>query len=114
MSYANLSPTFVDAFSPLISTFGERLTFSREGRQAQWSFDGHVVVVELAATDWIAAHFIAPSGTDVVSGQPSAAVYATDRRGYAMTNADCERMVADMIAFFSGTREPRFTFVAAR
>jgi hypothetical protein len=31
-----------------------------------------------------------------------------------MTNADCERMVADMIAFFSGAREPRFTFVAAR
>jgi len=72
------------------------------------AFDGHVVVVELAATDWISAHFIAPPGTDIVSGRPSAAVYAPDRRGYAMTNADCERMVADMIAFFSGAREPRF------
>ena len=114
MSYVNLSPAFVDAFSPLLSTFGERLTFSRQGQQAEWSFDGHVVVVELAATDWIAAHFIAPSDTDLVSGQSSAAVYAPDRRGYALTNVDCERMVADMIAFFSGTREPRFTFVAAR
>ncbi len=114
MSYANLGQTFAATFSPLVSTFGERLSFSREGQQAQWSFDGHVVVVELAATDWIAAQFIAPAGTDVVSGRPSAAVYASDRCGYAMTNADCERMVADMIAFFSGTREPRFTFVAAR
>jgi hypothetical protein len=114
MYYANPSRAFVDALGPLVSTFGERLGFSREGRQAQWSFDGHVVIVELAATDRIAAHFIAPAGTDIVSGRPSAAVYAPDRRGYAMTNADCERMVADMIAFFSGTREPRFTFIAAR
>jgi hypothetical protein len=114
MSYASLAPTFAATFGPLVSTFGERLSFSREGRQAQWSFDGHVVVVELAATDWIAAHFIAPPGTDIVSGRPSAAVYEPDRRGYAVTSVDCERMVADMIAFFSGTREPRFTFVAAR
>jgi hypothetical protein len=114
MSFATPGRTFVDAFAPLVSTFGERLSFSREGQQVQWSFDGHTVVVDLAATDWIAAHFIAPSGTDLVSGQSSSAVYAPDRRGYALTNVDCERMVADMIAFFSGTREPRFTFVAAR
>lgn len=113
MVHASPGLSLADAFAPLVTTFGERLSFSREGRQAQWSCDGHVVIVELGATDWVAAHFIAPPATDVVSGRPSAAVYAPGRHGYALTNAGCERMVADMIAFFSGTREPRFTFVAA-
>jgi hypothetical protein len=113
MSYANPSAVFAEAFNPLVTTFGERLCFWREGRQAQWSFEGHVVIVELAATDRVAAQFIAAPETDLVSGRPSSAVYAPERRGYALTSADCERMVADMIAFFSGTREPRFTFVAA-
>ena len=40
--------------------------------------------------------------------------YLRHERGYAMTRAGCERMVADMVAFFTGIREPRFTFVATQ
>ena len=113
MSYPTPGQTLARALAPLVSTFGERLSFSRDGRQAQWSFDGHVVIVEADASDGIAAQFVAPPETDLVSGRPIAAIYEPSRRGYTMTTTGCERMVDDMIAFFSGTREPRFTFVAA-
>jgi len=102
-----------EAFAPLGSTFGDRLRISRDGSAVQWSYDGHSAIVELGGSDRIVARFIAPRAIDAVSGLPSAPVYLRDERGYALTRVDCERMVADMVAFFSGTREPRFTFVAA-
>jgi hypothetical protein len=113
---AHTAPTLwlAEAFAPLGTTFGERLRFSRDGTAARWSYDGHAAVVELGGADRIVARFVAPPAIDAISGQPSAPVYLRDERGYAMTRADCERMVADMVAFFSGTREPRFTFVDAR
>ncbi len=108
------TPWLVDAFAPLGDTFGERLRFAREGSVAQWSFEGHAAIVELGAPDRITARFVAPAGIDAISGQPARAVYARDAHGYPLTRAGCERMVADMLDFFTGTREPQFTFVAAR
>lgn len=102
-----------DVFSPLNRAFGRRLTFSHEGAAAQWAFDGHLAIVELGAQDRIFARFVAPPDVDAVCGGASAAVYARGGSGYALTRAGCEHMVADMVAFFSGAREPLFTFVAA-
>jgi hypothetical protein len=113
MAYPAPTHWLAEAFAPLGTTFGERLRFSRDGTAALWTCDGHSAIVELGGADRIVARFVAPPVPDAISGQPSAPVYVRDERGYAMTRADCERMVADMVAFFSGTREPRFTFVAA-
>ena len=38
----------------------------------------------------------------------------TAERRYHLTEESCRAMVSDMIAFFSGEREPFFTFVDAR
>lgn len=106
-------PTWlVETFAPL-GTFGERLQFARDGSVAQWSYDGHLAIVELGRADCIRARFVAPPALDAISGQLSMPVYLREEEGYALTRAGCERMVADMVAFFSGTREPRFRFVSA-
>jgi hypothetical protein len=112
---AHPAPThwLAETFAPL-GTFGERLRFSRVGTAARWSYEGHAAIVELAGADRIVARFVGPPAIDAISGQPAAPVYLRYEHGYAVTRAGCERMVADMVAFFSGTREPRFTFVAAR
>jgi hypothetical protein len=103
-----------DPFRALSSTFGAQLRFTRTGSVARWTFNGHLAEVELESGDRVVARFVAPSTNDAVSGRRAAAVYARDERGYALTPAGSERMVADIIAFFSGSREPAFRFVAAR
>jgi hypothetical protein len=102
-----------EVFAPLGSTFGERLRFTRDGSVARWSYEGHAAIVEMGREDRIVARFVAPPAVDAVSGKLAAPVYARED-GYALTRTGCEHMVADMVAFFSGTREPRFTFVATR
>jgi hypothetical protein len=113
MAYPAPTHWLVDALAPLGSTFGERLRFSRDGTVARWSYDGHAAIVELGRADRILARFVAPPAIDAISGQPSTPVYLREEHGYALTPAGCERMVADMVDFFSGIREPSFTFVAA-
>jgi hypothetical protein len=111
---AHSAPTLwlAETFAPL-GTFGERLRFSRDGAAALWTFEGHSAIVEPDGSDRIMARFVAPPALDAISGQPAAPVYISDEWGYELTRTDCERMVADMVAFFSGIREPRFRFVAA-
>ncbi len=102
-----------DALAPLGATLGDSLLFTRDGRTARWSYDGHSAEVELCADDRIAARFCAPPAFDAASGNVVIPVYVRYRGGYALDRAGCERMVADMAAFFAGVREPRFTFAAA-
>jgi hypothetical protein len=111
---ASLAPAtwLADALTPLGATYGKRLRFARDGATARWSFEDQTAEVELCG-DRIAARFIAPFAFDAVSGRFVRPVYARYPQGYAMDRAGCERMVADMAAFFSGIREPRFTFVDA-
>ncbi|HEV3087852.1 MAG TPA: hypothetical protein VGX96_11560 [Candidatus Elarobacter sp.] len=113
MAYPQPATWLADAFAPLEGTFGDRLRFARDGAVARWSYAGHAAIVELRGEDRIVARFVAPPEMDTVSGGPAAPVYQRYRDGYALTRAGCERMVSDMVAFFSGIREPRFTFVAA-
>jgi len=102
-----------DALAPLGATLGDRLRFARDGRTARWSYDGHAAEVELLEGDRIAARFCARPAFDVASGALVTPVYVRYANGYALDRAGCERMVADMAAFFAGVREPRFTFVGA-
>jgi len=104
----------VEALAPLDGALGGGLRFSREGSSARWSHGDHTAIVELSGLDRIAARFVAPPSIDAVSGEPATPEYLRDERGYPLTAAGCERLVTDMLAFFSGTREPVFTFIATR
>ncbi len=102
-----------DALVPLGTAFGDRLRFSRDGSTARWSYDGQAAEVQMRSDERIAARFVGTPTFDAVSGRLVTPVYVRYASGYAMDRAGCERMVADMAAFFSGIREPRFSFVAA-
>ena len=61
------------------------------------------------------ASFVDTPGLDAVSGTAASAVYRrTAERRYHLTDDSARAMVSDMIAFFSGEREPLFTFTGAR
>jgi hypothetical protein len=98
---------------PLNLLFGGGVTASRRGESAAWHYQGRTAVVEFVASGAIEATFIERPARDAVSSIECAAEYRP-LSGYALTAAGCGNMVDDMIAFFSGTREPRFRFAAVR
>jgi hypothetical protein len=101
--------------APLFSSFGDELSLWRDGNVVHWSYDGQTVIVEQQADGAATASFVDTPSYDEVSNSPASAIYrrASDRR-YHLTEESCRAMVGDMIAFFSGEREPFFTFVGAR
>jgi hypothetical protein len=103
------------ATAPLISSFGDELTLWRDGNVVHWSYDGQTVIVAQQADGAVAASFVDTPTVDAISGAQASAEYrrSIDRR-YQLTHDGCRAMVADMTAFFSGEREPFFTFVGAR
>jgi hypothetical protein len=104
-----------NATAPLWANFGDDLTLWRDGNVVHWSYDGQTVIVEQQADGAATASFVDTPGIDEVSGTGASAVYrrTADRR-YQFTEDSCRAMVGDMIAFFSGEREPFFTFTGAR
>ena len=106
--------SFSAAAAPLVAAFGDRLTLWRDGNRVQWACDGQSVVVELQADGSLDATFVDCAAVDVVSGHLASAVYRRDSGiAYRMSPDGSKRMVADMAAFFEGTREPLFAFVDA-
>jgi hypothetical protein len=102
---------FASATAPLISNFGDNLTLWRDGNVVHWSYDRQSIVVELQFDGSVEATFLDRPGIDEVSGAEVAAVYRRNGdRAYHLTPSGCTSMVADMMAFFSGDREPLFTF----
>lgn len=99
-------------FAPLLASFGDRLVLARDGDRVHWSYDGRTAIVEMRDEERVSAHFVDRPLTCVVGATPTAAVYRRSADGYALDRPGCERMVADIVAFFSGMREPHFTFVA--
>ncbi len=103
------------ATAPLFSNFGDDLTLWRDGNAVHWTYDGQTVIVEQQADGAATASFVDAPALDHVSGSSASAVYRrTAERRYRLTEESCRAMVGDMIAFFSGEREPIFTFTGAR
>ncbi len=103
---------FAGCVAPLVARFGDRLTLARRENVVCWRYDGQSAVVELHPNGRLTATFIGADGLDAVAARPAAAVYSTNVT-YALDPASCRRMVADLYDFFSGVREPKFTFVDA-
>ncbi|HEY4442626.1 MAG TPA: hypothetical protein VGN14_19385 [Candidatus Elarobacter sp.] len=104
-----------DAMAPLAEQFGDDLTLWRDGGVACWRFEDQTVLVAAGERGTIEARFIDRPARDEVSGSYAAAVY--ERIGgtsYPLTPDGGSRMAADMSAFFTGVREPKFAFVAVR
>jgi hypothetical protein len=107
--------SFAAAAAPLFSNFGDDLTLWRDGNVVHWSYDGQTVIVAQQADGAATASFVDTPGIDQVSGTAASAVYRrTAERCYHLTEDSCRAMVGDMVAFFSGEREPFFTFTGAR
>jgi hypothetical protein len=103
------------ATAPLWANFGDDLTLWREGNVVHWSYDGQTVIVAQQPDGAATASFVDTPGLDAVSGTAASAVYRrTAERRYHLTDDSARAMVSDMIAFFSGEREPLFTFTGAR
>ena len=107
--------SFAAATAPLISNFGESLTLWRDGNVVHWSYDQQTIAVVLQFDGTLDAIFLDRPSTDVISAAEAIAVFRRcgDPR-YRLTPSGCTAMVADMMAFFSGEREPRFAFVGVR
>jgi len=103
------------AAAPLFSNFGDDLTLWRDGNVVHWSYDGQTVIVAQQPDGGATASFIDAPGIDHVSGAAESAIYRrSGERRYQLTEESCRAMVGDMIAFFSGEREPLFTFSGIR
>jgi hypothetical protein len=102
-----------ESAAPLISRFGDRLSLVRDRNCVQWSFEGHAAVVEFQPGYELRATFVAAPVIDEVSARQVSAVYRSRQHRYRLTPEGSARMVADMVAFFSGVREPRFSFINA-
>jgi hypothetical protein len=98
--------------APLAAKFGDDLTVSRSGNVVCWGYGGQSAVIELTPNGKMHATFIDTEAVDLVSSTPAAAAYRA-RPVYELTGASCSRMIADLADFFSGVREPRFTFIDA-
>lgn len=97
---------------PLNTKFGCGLTLYREGNVVRWGFGGQSALVEFLADGSLSATFFDRESIDQVSKQPAHAVYSAYGT-YRLTSAGCSHMVADMVDFFSGVREPKFRFITA-
>ena len=101
----------LDLTVSLYRALGPSVVLRREAQGASWTFDGLSAFVEMQSGG-IAARFVDRPAIDAVSSSRAAAVYCVPEL-YALNAAGCERMVCDLLAFFCGTREPRFRFSGA-
>ncbi|GAC1491395.1 MAG: hypothetical protein NVS3B17_21550 [Vulcanimicrobiaceae bacterium] len=97
-------------FASLQTRFGSSLAHRRDGLGASWSLDGRIATVSPRADGTLDATFTDRVVSDVASTTPVVAVYRPKSGRYALGPAGTTRMVDDMIAFFSGVREPHFAF----
>jgi hypothetical protein len=102
-----------DVMAPLLQHFGDRLAIFRERDRVIWTFDKQSAIVELRAREAISALFIDRPVTDVISSALVGAMYRASGVAPQLTVEGAMRLVDDMVAFFSGVREPRFSFVSA-
>jgi hypothetical protein len=112
---AQSSNSLAAAAAPLFTNFGDDLTLHRDGNVVHWSYDGQTVIVAQQPDGAATASFVDAPVLDHVGGSRESAVYRrTAERCYRFTEESTRAMVGDMIAFFSGEREPFFTFTGTR
>jgi hypothetical protein len=98
--------------APLAEKFGGRLTITRTGNAVCWGYGDVSAVIELAPDGALRATFIDAPCIDAVGGRPAVAAYRARSR-YALSEPGATHMVADLVDFFSGVREPNFIFIDA-
>jgi hypothetical protein len=96
--------------APLSARFGEALTMRRLGNVVCWGYDGQSAIIELGSNGSMRATFVDSDQYELVSASPAIAAYRSNST-YGLTPSSCGRMVADLVDFFSGIREPKFTFI---
>ena len=113
---ASLQPAalFSKLAAPLFEQFGTGLTLVRAGDGVRWCYANASAIVEQRSNDAVAAVFLGAPTADAASHEDVCAAYAPQRETYSLTERGVSCMVEDLTAFFSGVREPRFTFVDAR
>jgi hypothetical protein len=100
--------------APLFSNFGDDLTLWRDGNVVHWAYEGQIVIIAQEDDGAATASFLDAPVLDHISGAAAAAIYRrTAERRYQLNEDSARAMVGDMIAFFSGEREPIFTFIGA-
>jgi hypothetical protein len=106
---------FASATQPLLANFGDGLTLWRDGSVVHWSYEGQTVIVELQHDGALDATFLDCASEDAVSHDAMRLVYRRQSGWpYRLTAEGSKAMVGDMMAFFSGDREPIFAFVGAQ
>src|SRR5271166_293778 len=98
-------PNLAEFISPLLSQF-DGLTFSRDGNVARWGYEGHAVVIELLPPGRVRASFVERPSFEARTAEPASALYAGTDSSYPLNAYGGARFVADVAAFFTGTREP--------
>jgi hypothetical protein len=101
-----------DVAEPLTAKFGCDLTLCRAGNRVRWGFAGQSALVEFLPDGSLTATFVDRVSIDHVTNEPAFAAYSVCGT-YRLTTAGCSHMIADMVDFFSGVREPKFTFAGA-
>lgn len=112
MSRSTSAAWLSDAVEPLRSRFGGELTLRRDGDAVRWDYGGCSAVAELTADGRMHLRFIDRSAIDAVTNRPATAVYRS-RESYALNSTSCSHAIGDIVDFFSGKREPAFTFIDA-
>lgn len=99
----------VSPFGELTARFGERLAITREENVASWSLEGRTATVFAHRDGSLEAMFSDRAMLDATRSASVTAIYRP-LRAYALGPIGCSQMVDDMVAFFNGIREPRFSF----
>jgi|GEM_PF-1906809 len=97
------------AFAPLVERFGRHLDCSHDGITVSWSLDGQMASVVPRAGGSVGVTFLDRPRLDMCRSVFVSAAYRPNGGGYALAAHGVSRMVDDLVAFFAGVREPRFT-----
>ena len=92
--------------------FGSELTLARTGDRARFAYDGQAAVVECTTAGTVRVTFEDRPARDRGLAREWIARYRTAGADYSLADGGCERLARDVADFFSGVREPQFTFTS--
>ena len=99
-------------FAPLVERFGRDLACTRDGALVSWSLDGQTASIIARRDDQsVGVTFFDRPMLDACRSVCVSAAYRPRVGGYPLAHHGVSAMVDDLLAFFTGVREPRFDFV---